>query len=121
MLLRHVRTVGHCDENLRARDSRRDTLDQRKKRQVEEHDAIFRMVDDVRELINMQTGVQRMQHGPGPRHGKVQLHVTVAVPRQRRYPLARLDAEACEGVCHAARALREIPVPIPVYVAFDPS
>jgi predicted choloylglycine hydrolase len=45
----------------------------------------------------------------------------VAIPRKRSYPLPRLDAEACQRVCHAARALREIPIRIAVNVPFDPS
>jgi hypothetical protein len=47
--------------------------------------------------------------------------VPVAIPRQRPYALARLDAEGRQGVCHAARALREIPILIPVHVPFDTS
>jgi hypothetical protein len=45
----------------------------------------------------------------------------VAIPRQRPYPLAGLDAECRKTVRHATRALREIPISIPVNVPFNTS
>ena len=90
---RHVRPIGHRDEDLRAFHTRRDALDQRQEREVEEHDAILRVLDDVRELIDMQPWVERMQHGARSRHGKVKLHMAVAIPCERPYPLALLDTE----------------------------
>ena len=66
MVSRHVRAIGHGNEDLRTLDPRRDALDQRQKRQVKEHNAIFRMFDDVRELVDVEPGVERMQHGPRP-------------------------------------------------------
>jgi hypothetical protein len=114
-----VGAVGHRDERLDRLHARGDRLDQRQEGQVEEQDLVFGMVGDPDDLVRVQARVQRVQHGARARHGVVQLHVAVAVPRQRRDPVAEADAAGGEGVGHPARSPRDLRVGRPVQVALD--
>ncbi len=79
------------------------------------------MIDDVGELIDVQPGVERVEYDTGTRHREVQLHMTVAVPRQRTDALTLVNPEPGECIGQLSGALREIAITISVNIAFDPS
>jgi hypothetical protein len=118
---RHVRSVGHCDKRLDRLDPMSDRLDQRKEGQVEEQRLVFGVVGDVDDLIRVQARVERVKDRAGPGHRVVELHVAMAVPRQRRDTVAALDAETGERVGHPARACRQFAIGRAMDVALDPS
>ena len=116
---RHEVPAGHGDEGLDGLHARGDRLDQRQEREVEEEDGVLRVIGDPHDLVRMQPGVERVQHGAGTRHRVVQLHVAVAVPGERRDTIAEADAVRGQRVGHAARALGEVAVGLAMQVAFD--
>jgi hypothetical protein len=115
----HVGTVRHRDERLDRLHARGDRLDQRQEGQVEEKDLVLGMVGDPDDLVRVQARVERVQHGARTRHRVVQLHVAVAVPRQRRDAVAELDALRGERVGHPARTAGELAIGRAVEVTLD--
>ena len=116
---RHEVPAGHGNEGLDGLHARGDRLDQRQEREVEEEDGVLRVIGDPHDLVRMQPGIERVQHGAGARHGVVQLHVAVAIPCERRDTIAKADAVRGQRVGHAARALGEVAVSLAMQVAFD--
>ncbi|MNT22939.1 hypothetical protein D3C72_1583410 [compost metagenome] len=94
-------------------------LDQRRKRQVEEQDPVFRMVDDVFEMLRRQPRVDRVQHGAKAHYREVQFEMAIGVGRQRRHHAAMPDTELLQGNRQAARALAKLAPVAAVDGAFD--
>ena len=103
---RHVRAIGHRDKGLRSSCTRArsprsaaGTSGRRTRR------GLRRDQRCTTSWSGCSRGLSVCSTAPGARDREVQLHVPVAIPGQRRYALARLDAEGGQRVCHAARAL----------------
>ena len=90
-----------------------------RKRQVEEQHLVFGVVGDPHDLVRMQARVERVQHRARARHRVVQLHVAIAVPRQRRDAVAeaRRRARRARWPCGARGG--EVAVGVAVDVALD--
>ncbi len=114
-----MRAVRQRDPRRHAGAMRRELLDERQKRQVEEDQPVFRVVDDVRELVEEEPRVDRVDDRFHPRHGVVELEVAVPVPGERADALAGHDAEAAEGAREPARPGVGVAVRVAVNGSFD--
>ena len=88
--------VAHDDVVLHARQLRRELGQRRHQRAVDDDDLVFRVVHDVGELVGEQADVERVEHAAHAGDREVRLEVLLGVPRERRDPITRLDAEAAE-------------------------
>src|SRR5262249_1960284 len=66
------------------------------------------VVRDVNDLLGEQANVERVQDRAHRRHGEVGLEMLLRVPRERRDPIAALDAETHERRCELLGALGEL-------------
>ena len=73
-------------------------LDQRPKIGVEEHVAVFSMIDDVDDLLGEQSRVDGMAHKARARRAVIRLHMAVVVPGQRGDAIALRESPALHGV-----------------------
>ena len=71
-------------------------LGQRHQRLVDNQHHVAGMPGDVRELVDVQPEIQRVQDGARTRNTEVRLQVTQVIPAQRRHPVAATDAELLE-------------------------
>ena len=60
---------------------------------IEEQNPILGVVDDVGDLLGEQSRVDGVHDGTGPGYTKIERQVAVAVPRERRNPVALLDTQ----------------------------
>ena len=80
-------------------------LDQRQEGQVEEQRGVLGVVGDVGDLLGEQARVDGVADRADAGDGVVELEMAVAVPGQRRHPVAGLDAEPDQRVGEPADAL----------------
>ena len=80
-----------------------DPLHQLDEGEVDEQDAVFRVVDDVDDLLREEPRVHRVQHGAHARDAVEELQVAIAVPGERADPVAVPDTEPCHDVGDATR------------------
>ena len=66
--------------------------------QVEEDEPVFRVVDDIFQLIVKQPRIDRMAHSPDAGNGEIELVVPVAVPGECGDPVAKLHAERLQRI-----------------------
>ena len=112
--LRHMRPVAHRDPALHALARGSELLHQRSEGEVEQHVAVFGMVDDVDELFRKQAridGVHHRSHAGDPVEG---LEMAVAVPGQRADAIALFHAQPGKRLRQLARALVRFPVGVAV-------
>ena len=95
---RHVRAIGHRDESLDRLQLRRELFHERREGRVEKDIPVGRVVDDVGDLLRKKPRIDRVQHRAHSRHAEVELHVPVAVPRERRDAIAGRDPKRGERV-----------------------
>ena len=93
-----MRFVGHHDEALDGGYPLAQLLEQRHEGQIEEDEAVGRVIDDVGDLVVEQARVDGVAHRADARDAVVELEVPVAVPRQRRDPVAATDADRLECI-----------------------
>jgi hypothetical protein len=105
------------DDVADAAERRRELLERRELIRIDEDHAVVGVPDDVREILEREPDVQRVEHAPGARHGEVALEVPVVVPRERRDPLPAIHAERVERVHELLRARRELRVGVAVEAA----
>ena len=98
---------------------RRDGFDQRQKRQVEKQRAIFGVIGDPRDLVRMESWIDRMQHAARTRNGEVKLHVPISAPAERCHTLSPRDAKPGKRVGHLACTSVQSAVRGAMHVAFD--
>ena len=98
---------------------RRELFDERKEREIEEDQPVFRMVDDVRELVEEEPGIDRVDDRFHPGHRVIELEVAIPVPGERADALAGRDAEAPEGARKPARPGMGVAVRVAVDRSFD--
>jgi hypothetical protein len=107
---RHVVRIGHADPGLDVRAVSGDLLDQRRESAIEKEHPVFRMVDDVNQLLEMQARIAGVYDQSTARHRIINLNVAVIVPSERRDRGARRQSQVEEGVREsfdARRALRK--------------
>ena len=73
-------------------------LNNRQKSHVKTHHSIFSMVHDPRDLLWMQSGVERMQNPATAADTEIQFQMSVAIPRQSGNTVALIDLPAVECV-----------------------
>ena len=113
-----MRAIGHRNKRLDRFYARRDRFNQRQKGQIEKQDLVFGVIGDPDHLIRMQPRIHRVQNAAGPRDRVVQLHMSVAVPRQRSDAIALLDTTRRQRIGHAARSLRKLSISRAMSIAF---
>jgi hypothetical protein len=114
-LLVIVRTIGHrlgCveDDDVFHAHLRLDLLPERQQRFVDEDRAVVGMVDDVGELVGVETEVEGMEDAASERNAEVGLEVGPVVPGEGGDAVSRFDAQVDERLGCAARAAGEIGV-----------
>ena len=96
-------TVGHGDKRLDSLAALGNDLDQWKEGQVEEQILVFRMLDDIGDLILMQARIDGVHHRSHAAYTVVELHVPIAVPCQRANAVGHFYAEVGERTSHLTR------------------
>lgn len=81
---------------------------QRHEAVVEDDDAVLGVVDDVDQLFLEQAQVQSVEDRSHARDREVGLDVLVAVPHERRDPVALLHPEAGQHLGQSGRAIRDL-------------
>ena len=102
---RHVLAVRHQHVGLDGLERGSDLLHQRQEGGVEEQRRVLGVVGDVGDLLGEQPRIDGVADRADAGDGEVELEVAVAVPGQRRHPVARLDAEPDQRVRQPADAL----------------
>ena len=87
---------------------RRNGLDERKERDVEQQDLVPRVIEDVGKLLRMQAGIAGMKHSFAARHGEVGFEMPVVIPRERGDPHALLHTQLSKRTGKTPRSLRGI-------------
>ena len=113
------RCVAQGDEVFDAGAAAVHGFDDGQEAHVKTQHRVFGVVGDPDDLVWVQARVQRVQHFARAAHAKVQLHVSVTVPRQRGHAVAEVELQAIEGVGHLAAALGHLFVGVTVNIAFD--
>ena len=83
-----------------------DALDDRRKACIEDHRFVFRVVDDVDQLLRVQTRVAGMHHHAAARYRVIGFQVPVVVPCDRGNRTPGCQAQASEGIGELFRAHR---------------
>ena len=109
--------VIHHDKFLHGLELRFEVGQRFHQRLVAENKFIFRVVDDVDELLGKQANVERVQNGAESGHGEVELHMAVAVPRESRDSVTGFDAEFSERLHQLQRTRVEFAIGIAVQAA----
>ena len=78
----HVRAIGHHDDALQGLARRCQFFNQWHERQVDEQEFVFRVIEDVADLVLEQPRVDRMHDRAAPGRRKVELEVAEPVPRK---------------------------------------
>ena len=78
--LGHVRTFCEADPCTHFGAMRRNAFDQRRKGDVKQNHFVFGMVDDVNELLRVQTWIARVHHHAAARDCVISFKVAVIVP-----------------------------------------
>ena len=73
-------------------------FDQRRKGGVKQHHFVFSVVDDVNELLGMQTRVAGVHHHAAARHRVVGFQMTVVVPGDGAHHTALFQIQTLEGI-----------------------
>ena len=98
--LGHVGAIGHHHIVLHRLQRGRELRHQRRKAHIEKQHLVFRVVDDVVDLLWEQTRVDRVQHRPAARHAVIQRQMPVGVPSQCAHPVPGLHAQDLHGLRH---------------------
>ena len=117
--LRPVAAVGHRHPVLHAFARCGELLDQRREGEIEEHDAVLGVVDDVGELLVEQTRIDRVGDRAHARDRVVQLEVAVAIPGERSDPGSGRDAQPRHCAGETARARVRVAIRIAMDRNFD--
>ena len=102
--LRHMRRIGEDHIARDARQLRLDLLDQRHEGEVEEQHPVPGIVDDPGDLLGEEPGIDGVRDRADAADAVPELEMAVAVPGQRRHPVAVHDALAGEPFRHGKRA-----------------
>jgi hypothetical protein len=89
------RTFGHCG-------ARREHVDERRERDVEQHVAVVGVIDDIDDLIGKEPRFDRMAHGAGSCHS----HLKIANDRRGSRTADRRRAEAGQEASFTGTAAR---------------
>ena len=87
-----------------------DRLDDRHQVFLDEQDLVFRVVEDIGEMMQGKPEVRRVQHRPHAGNAEIQFKVALVVQRDARHPVAPLDAERFKGVGELAGPFEKVPV-----------
>ena len=107
---RQILARGHRDEPLDRLELRSELRDQRREREIEEKIAVCRVIGDVFDLLGEEARVDRVQHGADAGDAEVELHVAIAVPRERGNAIAGSHAENPERLGKLLRAAMNVGV-----------
>ncbi len=80
---------------------RRELLDQRDENRIEENVAIFRVVDDVLDLLRKETGIDCVQDTAAAGHAVVQFQMAKAIPGERGNRMAEFDPQRRQRIGQA--------------------
>ena len=116
---RHVLAVGHQRIGLDGAERGFELLHQGQECEIEEQRRVLGVVGDVGDLLGEEARVDGVADGADAGDGIVELEVAVAVPGQGRHPVARLDAEADEGVGELADPLPRLGIAVAMQAALD--
>jgi hypothetical protein len=98
---------------------RRDRLDDRQGRAIDEEEPIFSVVDDVDELLGKKPGIDGVEHVAHSWRRVEHLEMTVGIPRQRSDPVAFPHAEPLQGQRHPLDARMRVRICIAMNVTLD--
>ena len=121
----YARDVGHAvwrrhhNHMLDGRESIRDPFEKGQGERIDEQHAVFRMIDDIDDLIGKQARIDRVQDGADTGRGIEHLEMPDGVPRQRADTVALDDAEALQCKRHAFRAVVHLRIIGAQQIAFD--
>ena len=87
-------------------------FDEGREGDVKQHHFVFGMVDDVDELLRMQTRVASVHHHAAARHGVIRFEVAVVVPSNRTHHTALFQIQSFECIGQFASALGAIGIGI---------
>ncbi|MNT31096.1 hypothetical protein D3C72_1669190 [compost metagenome] len=93
---------------------------QRQEGGVEEHVAVFGVIDDIGDLFREQPGIDGVADGAHAGDAVVDLQVAIAVPRQRADSFTLLHAQRAERLGHLAGPQLAVAVGVAVEVALGP-
>ena len=116
---RHVRAVGQNDVALDRRQPVGERLHQRHEGQVDEHDPVFGVVDDPGDLLGEQARIDGVIDRAGADDAVPGFEMAIAVPGERRDPIAELDPVALEPLGDLERALANLAIVGVMHRPFD--
>ena len=93
---------------------RRDFFPQRQQAAIDEYHLVVGVVDDERELVGVETKIERVEHATHERDAEVRLEMLIVVPAERGNAVLGADAQALEPACQPARAVGEVGVRVPM-------
>ena len=117
-LRRHCSFVAHLHPALHGWACWRNRFDQWRKCAVEKHHGVFRVVDDVNQLLREQSGVQGVHHRTHARHRIVNFNMAIAVPGQSGNVFTLLNTQAGQGIGQFLSAFGHFAVGGPMNIAF---
>ena len=85
-------------------------LEQRQEHVVDDHEAVARVRRDERDVVRVQSQVQRVEHTARTRHREVRLQMLRVVPHEGRDAIALLHPRPSQRRRELARALVELTV-----------
>ena len=107
---RHVGAVGQNDVALDRRQTVGEPLHQRHEGQVDEHDPVLGVVHDPGDLLGEEPRIDGVIDPAGAGDAIPGFEMAIAVPGQRRDPIAELDPVALESFGDLERALPNLAV-----------
>ncbi len=93
-----MRSVGEHHVALDGRQLVSDLLQKRHERQIDQHHAVFRVIDDPGDLIRKQARIDGVIDRADPHDAVPSLKVPPRIPGQGRDPVAELDPVAVEAL-----------------------
>ena len=105
---RHMRGVGQDHILLDRLKLVGELFQDRHESEIDHHDAIFGVIDDPADLVGEQPRIDGVIDGADAHDAVPGFEMPPCVPRQRRHPVAELDAGLVEPLRNAQRALRRL-------------
>ena len=101
---RHMRGVGEHDVALDGGQLVGDLFQQRHEGEIDDHHAVFGMIDDPHDLLGEQPRIDRVVDRADADDAVPGFQMPCGVPGQRRHPVAELDAVFRQPLRHFQRA-----------------
>ena len=116
---RFVASVHDGDDGLQFRHRPPNIIDQGKEVAVDEDDARIGVGEGVKNLLERQANIHRLQHRAHHRNREIGLQIAMAVPVQHRDRRPLPASERGEQRCQPTHALRELPIGVAKLIAID--